>query len=299
MAAMAEDRAQPLPAQRPSAQAPNAQAGFGAKRLSLVLITWNQKAVIKRCLDSLKACLDLTQDEIIVIDNGSIDGTPEMIRSEYPEVLYRRLERNFGVAPALNRGILVSSGAYVMTLDNDTIVNIPNLAEEIQAIFARYPRFGIFGFSLKNPDGTTQKSARRFPTLIHPLAARVPGFAALPYMQQMLDTHFMEDVDFETVTEMMDVDYVLGANQVFRREVFADVGGYDDAIFYGPEDFEICFRARQVGWSVGWFPKDSIMHDYQRMTRKFSMVTLKFIFAYFYVFLKHRMLWKFKTTTPA
>jgi N-acetylglucosaminyl-diphospho-decaprenol L-rhamnosyltransferase len=294
MAAMAEDQAEPRPH-----GAPSANAAFGAKRLSMVLITWNQKAVVQRCLDSLKACLDLTQDEIIVIDNGSSDGTTEMIHNLHPEVLYRRLERNFGVAPARNRGILVSSGAYVMTLDNDTVVNIPHIAETIEQVFAKYPKYGIFGFSLKNPDGTTQKSARRFPTVIHPLAARVPGFAKLPGMQEMLDTHFMQDVDFEHVTEMMDVDYVLGANQVFRREVFADVGGYDDAIFYGPEDFEICFRARQIGWSVGWYPQDTIVHDYQRMTRKFSMVTLKFIFAYFYVFLKHRMWWKFKTSTPA
>lgn len=265
---------------------------FGARRLSVIVITWNQREMTKACLTSLMPTIDLAKDEVIVIDNGSTDHTDAMIADDFPSVLYRRMPANLGVGPARNRGIALSSGRFVMTLDNDTNVHPVHLSDTVEQVFEDYPEIGLFGFRLLNRDGTLQASARRFPTIIHPIGARVPGFGKLGLFKRLLAEHLMADTDFTKTEDLTEVDYVLGANQVMRRVALGDAGLYDDVIFYGPEDFELCLRIHRAGWKVGWCPRASITHDYLRITRRFSMLTVRFIVAYFYVFWKYRRLWR-------
>ena len=99
------------------------------KRLSIsvVVITWNEKHLLSRCLENLCPNFDFDEDEIVVIDNGSIDGTAEMVSERFPSVRYYRLEENIGVGPARNRGIMVADKNIVMTLDNDAYLTTPCL----------------------------------------------------------------------------------------------------------------------------------------------------------------------------
>jgi GT2 family glycosyltransferase len=242
-------------------------------------------------LHALVPALDFTQDELIIIDNGSVDDTCAMVHRDFPQIIYHALPRNIGIGPARNRGIALSSGKFLMTLDNDTLMP-PNilLGDIIAEEFKLHPEFGLFGFKLLNLDGTRQQSARRFPHFLNPIAARIPGAYLLKSFRRMHANHLMEDVDFENVTDMLDVDYVLGANQVFRREVLADTHAYDPWIFYGPEDYEFCLRLWRNGWRVGWSTKISIRHEHRRITRKLSKLTLKFFLAHLYVFAKYRSL---------
>lgn len=262
---------------------------WGGKRLSVVVITWNQCETTRACLAALAPTVDVAQDEIIVIDNGSVDGTGEMIFSEFPAVLYHRVDRNRGVGPARNLGVALSSGRYLMTLDNDALLPPGiDLGTEVENVFRRFGEVGLFGFDLWNEDGTRQSSARRFPRFLNPIAARIPGMKSLPYFRRISAEHLMEDTDFDSVAGLMEVDYVLGANQVFRRAVLANTHAYDPRIFYGPEDYEFCLRIWRTGWSVGWVPAVKIVHEHRRLTRKLSRMTLRFIAAHIYVFLKYR-----------
>jgi len=263
-----------------------------AKRLSVIIITWNQREMTRSCLDSLIPTLDRARDEVILIDNGSVDETGAMIAEMFPSVIYRRMEHNLGVAPARNRGIALSSGRFVMTLDNDTNVHAADLGAEVEKVFEDYPFVGLFGFRLLNRDGTHQQSARRFPTIVHPICARVPGADKVGLCRRLLNEHMMNDTDFTHVDDLLEVDYVLGANQVMRREMLTKTGAYDDAIFYGPEDFEMCLRVHRAGWRVAWCRRVSITHDHLRITRRFSKTTLRFIAAYLYVFWKYRSAWR-------
>ena len=101
----------------------------------------------------------------------------------------------------------------------------------------------------------------------------------------------MEDVDFETVQYPYEVDYVLGANQIYRRETFAKLNGYDDKIFFGPEDFDFCYRAKNELQLKNYLSDDvEIIHDYTRRTRKFSLITVKHILSYYYIMFKNRVI---------
>lgn len=262
---------------------------WGAKRLSVIIITWNQRETVRSCLRTVVPSVNRELDEVVVIDNGSRDGTDKMIAADFPSVLYHRVPKNLGVGPARNRGIALSSGRYLMTLDNDTLVAAgTSLGSEVEAVFMKYPKLGLFGFELLNYDGTRQRSARRFPAFLNPIAARVPGASSMRFFRRMQADHLMEDVDFDAVRDLMEVDYVLGANQVFRRAVLGDTYSYDPGIFYGPEDYEFCLRVWRSGWTVGWTPAVKISHEYRRVTKRFSLLTLRFIAAHIYVFLKYR-----------
>jgi GT2 family glycosyltransferase len=234
--------------------------------------------------------IDFEWDEVIVIDNGSADGTSEMMAAEFPQVLYHRLPENIGVGPARNRGVAMSCGQYLMTLDNDTTL-VPSgrpLGEIVESFFATHPSIGLFGCELLNPDGTRQRSARRFPRFLNPIASRIPGIRSLRWFRRMLAEHLMEDMDLGSGEDSVEVDYVLGANQIFRREVLANTYAYDPNIFYGPEDYEFCLRLWRSGWSVAWAPIFRVIHEHRRVTRKFSMLTLRFIAAHVYVFWKYK-----------
>src|SRR5688572_23770707 len=164
------------------------------KRLSVVLITWNEKKRLQTCLTSLMPAIDPERHEVLVVDNGSRDGTDEMLAAEFPQVRYFPLDKNIGVGPARNRGIALAQGEYIMILDNDTEVLDMDFPEAIERAFAEDPTLGLLGFRLENPDGTTQHSTRRFPTIIHPFIARIGLLQKIPMLRRMLDRHLMEDV---------------------------------------------------------------------------------------------------------
>jgi GT2 family glycosyltransferase len=261
-----------------------------AKRLTVVLITWNEKSRLRTCLGSLMPAIDFERHEVLVVDNGSTDGTDQMIASEFPLVRYFPLDRNIGVGPARNRGIALAQGEYIMILDNDTEVLSMDFPEVIERAFADDPQLGVLGFRLENPDGTTQRSTRRFPTIIHPLVARLGFLQKIPPFRRMLERHLMEDVDLDSLTGRTTVDYVLGANQIYPKALAVRLNGYDEKIFYGPEDSEFCLRVRDLGLNVQYSNEISIRHEYQRRTRKFNWLLVKFILAFFWVFWKRRCL---------
>ena len=91
--------------------------------LSVIIITWNESAILERCIGSFYEKFDFNHNEIIVVDNGSEDETLRVLSSKYPNIKVLALDKNYGVGPARNRGLMFSSGKYLMTLDNDTILN--------------------------------------------------------------------------------------------------------------------------------------------------------------------------------
>ena len=105
--------------------------------ISVVIITWNQLELLNRCLESLYSQFQFEHDEIIVIDNGSTDGTNDLIESNYPAVRYYRLDSNLGVGAARNRGIVASRCEYIMTLDNDAYLQT-SFASLKKSIIAAY-----------------------------------------------------------------------------------------------------------------------------------------------------------------
>ena len=134
-------------------------------QLSVVLICWNSLSHLREALASLQDTLTAATDsEIILIDNGSTDGTDHFIAQHYPQVVYHRLPVNKGVAFARNRGIEQARGKYIWLLDDDTVANREALAQMIQYM-QEHPQCGICGCRLVNARGETQESYKPYPSL--------------------------------------------------------------------------------------------------------------------------------------
>lgn len=264
-------------------------------RLSIIIITWNERENLERCLYSLLDKVDFGRDEVIVVDNGSKDGSAEFVAS-LPQIRYFPLERNFGVGPARNRGLFLARGKYCMTLDNDTIFLTPDPGSIVEQFFQTHPDAGVVGFELLNVDRSRQDSTRRFPRFYQPIAARIPASRKLGFVRRELERHLMTDTRFEDDVDPFEVDYVLGANQTFTKEVAALLMGYDDRIFFGPEDAEFCVRTHKLGLRNYYCRRISIVHDYKRRTRKFSKLTIKHLAGFAYMLKKHGGVYRYSTS---
>jgi GT2 family glycosyltransferase len=261
-------------------------------RLSIIIITWNELDNLKRCLLSLVDKVDFTRDEVIVVDNGSKDGSAEFVAT-LPEIRYFPLAKNLGVGPARNRGLFLARGKYCMTLDNDTIFLTTDPGSIVERFFQEHPDAGVVGFELLNVDRSRQDSTRRFPRFYQPIAARLAFTRKLGFVQRELDRHLMLDTRFDEAADPLEVDYVLGANQTFTKDVGALLMGYDDRIFFGPEDAEFCVRTRKLGLRNYYCRQISVVHDYKRRTRKFSALTLKHLAGFAYMIRKHRGVYRY------
>ena len=254
-------------------------------QLSVVLICWNSLNYLREALASLQDTLTATTDsEIIIIDNGSTDGTDAFIANNYPQTLYHRLPENKGVAYARNRGIERARGHYVWLLDDDTIANREALAEML-LYMQQNPQYGICGCRLLNTQGDTQESYKPYPSLAikvrNVLQSRFGGNAPADY--------YAHEIALGTPFEPT---YIIGACQLIRREVIEKIGLLDEKIFYGPEDADYCIRARKAGWRTAYLPHVSIVHHWKRITNRspFSRIGRKHTAALIYFYCKHRKL---------
>lgn len=245
-------------------------------RLSVVIICWNSLNNLRRLLESLPAALEGIDSEVIVIDNGSTDCTASYIAKNCPKVIYRRLDRNYGVAYARNRGIEIATGQFVWLLDDDTVVNREAPAALLSFMNA-HTDCGICACALRDSDGNLQQSYKPFPSLTVKVRNLLGHPAADPYATEVAAAKPFEPV------------YVIGACQMIRREVFDEVGLLDQKIFYGPEDADFCLRARKAGWHVIYLPEPSIVHQWKRITnrRPFTKTGRRHIRALFYFYFKH------------
>lgn len=263
-------------------------------RLSVVLITWNERDVLHRCLQTVIPSLDPLRDEVIVVDNGSSDGTEELIRKSCSAIRYYKLSKNIGVGPARNRGVASARGRFVMILDSDTRLLGGKIGDEVEQILTEYPDIGLFSFRLLNEDGSVQRNIRRFPTILHPLLARFKWLRDSSYGKRNFNHHHMMEVDLSTAKQAIDADYVLGANQVFRKETFDRLCGYDERIFFGPEDADFCLRIHRLNLRVCLVPRLDIEHTHRRRTRRASLLALRHLFGFCYFFWKEKAIWKIR-----
>ncbi len=263
------------------------EAASGIPDLSVVIITWRMREMLRDLLASLYAHTKGISFEVILADNNSRDGTLEMLRAEYPEVRIIENDRNRGVAAARNQCFVLARGRYRVTIDADMVL-LENALGRLVAFMDARPEAGLAGCKLVSVDGEVQRSARRTPTAVSFLLRRL-SFMEAVRRSRALQYHEMAEWDRgDTRT----VDYVIGACQCIRREAMEQVGLLDERIFYGPEDLDYCLRMRRAGWEVWYVADTRIVHYEQRITRKklFSKLTYLHFKGIFYLFRKYR--WK-------
>mgnify|MGYP001233741832 FL=1 len=252
--------------------------------VSIVIISWKMKNLLKRCLETIYLFTKDLNFEIIVIDNNSQDGTSEMVEENFPQIKLIKNPENRGVAPARNQGIKETKGKYILILDADMEL-IDNSIKHLFDFMEKSPEAGIVGCKLVDKDFNLQSSCKRFPTLLAFLFRRLEWIDAVKN-SNTLKNHTMQDWDHNQIKE---VDYLIGACQFFRRDVIDKIGMYDDNIFYGPEDIDFCLRIWKAGWKVYYYPFTQIIHHEQRITKKklFSKISFKHFAGIFYLYRKY------------
>ncbi|MFH0992364.1 MAG: glycosyltransferase family 2 protein [bacterium] len=253
-------------------------------RLSIIIISWKMKQMLRDLLVSIRQCTTGMAYEIIIVDNNSQDGTSEMVEQEFSDARLIRNQENRGVAPARNQAFRIALGTYVVTLDADMQLKENSLLQLVEYL-DRHPSVGLCGCKLTFPDGSVQPSARRFPT---PLSFLMRRLEFLEWARQSASLRYHEMADWDR-SDTRSVDYVIGACQMIRRTAMDHIGLLDEKIFYGPEDIDYCLRMHRAGWDVVYLADTAIIHHEQRITKKnfFSALMWRHLKGIFYLFTKY------------
>jgi N-acetylglucosaminyl-diphospho-decaprenol L-rhamnosyltransferase len=233
--------------------------------LSVVIVSYNTRELLRGCLDSMLADLDSrVKHEVIVVDNASADGSAAMIRDSFPQVRLLANSQNRGFAAGNNQAIQQSSGQYVTLLNPDTLVRKGAL-ESLMAVLEERRDAGLVGPKLLFPDGRFQHSAFTFPTL----AMIFLDFFPLHY--RLLDSRINGRYPRSLYerAEPFPIDHPLGAALMIRRAVIEEVGLLDEGFFMYCEEIDWCLRIKEAGWRILCVPRAEIVHHVGQSTRQF------------------------------
>ncbi len=227
--------------------------------LSIIILNYKTKGLLKQCLRGIVEAQLPISHEVIVVDNDSGDGSLDMVRELFPQVIRIASPTNVGFAAGMNLGFTRATGQYVMTLNTDVAIFGPAVHALIDYLNAS-PRVGIVAPRLINPDGTVQWSCCRFPSRWVPILRRTP-LGTLPWARQHIRDFLMSDWDHR---DNRAVDWVLGGCMVVRRSALDAVGMFDEHFFLYIEDVDLCRRMWQAGWAVHYLGTAEMVHYHRR-----------------------------------
>jgi hypothetical protein len=218
--------------------------------------TYNVRDLLRACLESLGQGLGALEAEVYVVDNDSRDGTPEMVLEDFPGVHLIRNRTNEGFARANNRALDRTRGRHVLILNPDTLLP-PDTLEPLVAFLDAHGDIGVVGPRVVRPDGRLDEACRRgFPT---PLSA-LGRFLALDRLfprSRLLGSYRQT---FRDPALSYEVDAIVGACMLLRRQALEDVGGLDESYFMFGEDLDWCWRFKGSGWRIWYLGQVHVIH---------------------------------------
>lgn len=225
--------------------------------LSVVIVSYNVRDELLQCLASIEAWLAVTsyRAEVIVVDNASTDGSPDFVRRRFPETRIIELGANSGFAAANNRAAAIARGRFVTFLNPDTTI-VGDAFGTMLRYLEEHPDVGVVGPRLQYPDGSTQSTRRRFPSM---RTGFIESTIVQHYWQDnaILRRYYMTDRPND---EIQDVDWLVGACLFTRRDTLHTAGLFDERFFMYSEEVEWCHRVREVGSRIVYLPTASIVH---------------------------------------
>ena len=218
------------------------------KDLSVILLNYNTRDLTKKCLRSVFDSSTDYRFEVIIADNGSTDGSIEMIKNDFPNVKLIENKANLGFSKGNNVAIRQATGRYILLLNTDTEIRENALDVSIKYL-DEHPVVGILGGKVLLPDGSLDKASRRkFPNPWN-------SFLRLFGFKKFSDYNIDSPIDQE-----MEVDGVMGAYLMIGRSVIDKIGLLDEEYFMYGEDLDWCWQAKKAGYKVVYYPKAEIIH---------------------------------------
>lgn len=224
-------------------------------QLSIAIINWNTKDLLRACLKSVFENLNALDAEIIVVDNASSDKSPEMVRSEFPEVKLVEAGSNLGFSKGNNLAYKHSCGKYFLLLNSDTVV-LPGALTKLVDFMESNPRAGAAASKLLNGDGSLQRSCSPYPRPLTEFFDAVYLSKIFP-KSRLFGSYAMSYWDFDEVKE---VDFAGGSCLMLRRAALEEVGLLDENFFMYSEETDLCYRLNEAGWKVFFVPDAQIIH---------------------------------------
>lgn len=223
--------------------------------VSIIIVNWNTIDLLRDCLTSVYECAGDVDYEIIVVDNASIDGSVEMVKKNFKDVILIENTENRGFAAANNQGIAVAKGRYVLLLNSDTIVLDNSIANTVR--FAdKNPQTAVTGCQVLNLDGTIQRTCFKFPSILNMLLSSTYLYKLFPKNKFF----GREQMTWWDRSDVRQVDVVTGCFMLVRREAIEQVGMMDERFFMYGEETDWCYRFWKSGWKIMFAPVGRIIH---------------------------------------
>jgi N-acetylglucosaminyl-diphospho-decaprenol L-rhamnosyltransferase len=268
--------------------------------LGIIIVNWNTCTYLERCLQTVFASEGDFSFQVVVVDNASTDGSPDMVREKFPQVRLIVLNENLGYPKGNNVGLrdLGYRGAgdddadaprYALLLNPDTEVPPDSLYRMVKFMDSR-PDIGVAGPKLLLQDGSLDKACRRgFPT---PMVS-IYHFAGLAKLFPKNERFGRYNMTFADPDDELEVDAVVGAYMQIRKEAIAQVGLLDEIFFMYAEDIDWCYRIKEAGWKVWYYAPVTVYHIKRAASRQSPKAQFEFWRAMLIFYRKH-----FRTTTP-
>lgn len=257
----------------------------------MVVIGHDVRDEVLACLVSVKEHCGRQDVETIYVDNGSSDGSADAVTADHPDTAVVRLPRNVG-GSARNAGMRRAAGRHVMFLDSDAVLT-PGALDQLVAFLDAHPGVGLVGPRLVYPDGGPQSSARRLPAPYLPVLRR-PPLSRWTEDSPTVRHHLMLDELERWPDRTREVEYVIGACQLFSSRAGRKAGELDPRIPFAPEDIDWCLRIRQAGFRIAYHPRATVIHSYRRTTRQhpISREAAKHLYGFGYFLWKWHRRWR-------
>lgn len=228
-----------------------------SRQITIVIVNYNTREDIKRCLESLRDIAPRASFDVVVVDNASTDGSIAMIRESFPEVQIWVNSENLGLVKGYNQACKLTDAPYIMLLDSDTIVH-DGAVDALYQFLCTHCDVGIAAPQLLNVDGTNQLTARNLPSAMNGLFGRqtllTQWFPNNPWSRRYLRR---EDIGRETA---YDVEWISFACGMFRADLLSKVGYFDEDYFVYWIDADWCRRVFKAGFRISCVPSARVTH---------------------------------------
>lgn len=221
--------------------------------LSIILVNYNGSQFLHSCLDSIEQFSNHSSNEVIIIDNLSTDNSTEIIKDKFPSFNLICSQVNLGFGKANNLAVKHSHGEHLLFLNTDTIL-IENTPKILLEYLQQHLDVGIISPRIVFKDGSYQLSCGRLPNIVGEFLDKIR------YGLDKKWHHIFANLYNKQYSHIKEMGWLTGACLMMRRDVFEQLGGFDESFFMYFEDKDICKRVNEAGWKVVYYPQTSLIH---------------------------------------